>query len=165
MSLHVLLFHFADKFLELSSFHAFMPTLWINVYLSQRFRHFSIVETVEKRVRKKNICFQKIKFGSKPFSISQVTCIVIKQFHSTFFEILHLANFKIYFFKLPFQMFIFFADCLFSEKMSSWLIFRFHLRVSSILKFINLIFEILLVLFKFIIEHNVFLELIFIIIE
>ena len=64
MSLHVFLLHLTHKFLELWSFHAFMPTFWVDVDFSQRLGHFSIVETVKKRIREEDICFQQIKFGS-----------------------------------------------------------------------------------------------------
>ena len=50
MSLHVLFFHFADKLFKLNGFHALSPTLGIDIDLSQRLRHLSVVEALKKRI-------------------------------------------------------------------------------------------------------------------
>ena len=62
-------------------------------------------------------------------------------------------------------MFAFLTHSFLFEKMSSWLIFRLHLRISSILEFINFILKILFVFLQFIVKNNIFFELVLIIVE
>lgn len=49
--------------------------------------------------------------------------------------------------------------------MCSGLIFWFHLAIYSILESFGLIFEVFFVFFKFVVEHNVFFEIVFVIEE
>ena len=62
-------------------------------------------------------------------------------------------------------MLTFLADCLFLEQMSSGLIFRFHLRISSVLKFVRLISEILFILLELIVKHDILFEFILVVME
>jgi hypothetical protein len=61
-------------------------------------------------------------------------------------------------------VFGFFADCFLFEKMGSRLVFWFHFAISPILNlFLLFIFEVVLILLKFVIEDNVVFELAFVI--
>jgi hypothetical protein len=60
-------------------------------------------------------------------------------------------------------MFILFAYSFFTKEMSSRFILRLHLTFSSILKFIDFIFECFIILLNFIVKNNVFFKFIFVI--
>lgn len=74
------------------------------------------------------------------------------------------ADFEKDLFEFLFEMFGFLADSFFLQEVSSGLILGFHLTIiHTILKFLRLILEILLILLQLIIKDHVLLELDFVV--
>ena len=96
ISFHVLLDKFRYVFFEITGFNALIPLIGINCDLFETLWNFPILQVVKQRIGIKKARFQKIEFGSQPFSEAQVGRIIIKKFISTFPQVVNLIDLKLH---------------------------------------------------------------------